>query len=75
MMLRYVFLALVIVAIAVVAIAGPRGHHFNKPPFEVFPDMNYQDNGEGPADEQVLLRRRGLTPAHRRNRRAGKCRR
>jgi mono/diheme cytochrome c family protein len=42
MMLRYFFLALLLVAVAVVAMAGFRGHHFSQPPFEVFPDMNYQ---------------------------------
>ncbi len=43
MKLRFVFLALAVVVIAVVATAGLRGHHFSKPPFEIFPDMNYQD--------------------------------
>jgi mono/diheme cytochrome c family protein len=42
MKLPYFFLALAIVVIGVVAIAGFRGHHFVRPPFEVFPDMNYQ---------------------------------
>ncbi len=43
MKLPYFFLALLVVAIGVVAMAGFRGHHFTQPPFEVFPDMNYQD--------------------------------
>jgi mono/diheme cytochrome c family protein len=43
MKLPYVFLAIALVAVAVVAMAGFRGHHFTQPPFEVFPDMNYQD--------------------------------
>jgi mono/diheme cytochrome c family protein len=43
MKLRYFFLAVALVAIGVVAIAGFRGHHFSRPPFEIFPDMNYQD--------------------------------
>ena len=43
MMFRYFFLALVLVVITVVGIAGFRGDHFHKPPFEVLPDMNYQD--------------------------------
>jgi mono/diheme cytochrome c family protein len=43
MKFRYFFLAVVLVVIAVVSIAGFRGQHFQKPPFEVFPDMNYQD--------------------------------
>ena len=43
MKLRYFFLALALVVIGVVAIAGGRGHHFAQPPFEIFPDMNYQD--------------------------------
>jgi len=40
---RYGFLILALLAITVVSIAGFRGHHFSKPPFEIFPDMNYQD--------------------------------
>jgi mono/diheme cytochrome c family protein len=40
--MRYFNLAVLIAAIAVVAMAGFRGHHFRKPPFEIFPDMNYQ---------------------------------
>jgi mono/diheme cytochrome c family protein len=43
MKLRYIFLALALAAVAVVATAGLRGHHFSQPPFEIFPDMNYQD--------------------------------
>jgi mono/diheme cytochrome c family protein len=43
MKLSYFFLALALVVIAVVSIAGFRGDHFSKPPFEIFPDMNYQD--------------------------------
>ena len=43
MKLRYFFLALALVVITVVSIAGYRGEHFSKPPFEIFPDMNYQD--------------------------------
>ncbi len=42
MKLRHFFLALVVIVVAVVATAGVRGHHFTKPPFEIFPDMNYQ---------------------------------
>jgi mono/diheme cytochrome c family protein len=42
MKLRYFYLALALVVAAVVAMAGFRGHHFGQPPFEVFPDMNYQ---------------------------------
>jgi mono/diheme cytochrome c family protein len=38
-----IFLALAIVVVGVVAAAGLRGHHFSQPPFELFPDMNYQD--------------------------------
>jgi mono/diheme cytochrome c family protein len=40
--LTYFFLALALVVVAVVTMAGFRGHHFSQPPFEVFPDMNYQ---------------------------------
>jgi mono/diheme cytochrome c family protein len=43
MKLRYFFLTLALVTIGVVAIAGTRGHYFSRPPFEIFPDMNYQD--------------------------------
>lgn len=43
MKLRYFFLALVLAVICVVSIAGFRGQHSTKPPFEVFPDMVYQD--------------------------------
>jgi mono/diheme cytochrome c family protein len=40
--MRYFNLAVLLVVIAVVGMAGFRGHHFRNPPFEVFPDMNYQ---------------------------------
>jgi mono/diheme cytochrome c family protein len=43
MKMSYFFLALVLAVITVVSIAGYRGEHFAKPPFEIFPDMNYQD--------------------------------
>jgi mono/diheme cytochrome c family protein len=43
MKLGYCFLAILLVVIAVVAMAGYRGHHFDQPPFEIFPDMVYQD--------------------------------
>jgi len=43
MKFRYFFLALALIVIAVFTIAGFRGNHFQKPPFEIFPDMNYQD--------------------------------
>jgi mono/diheme cytochrome c family protein len=43
MKLRYFFLALFLVVLGVFTIAGFRGDHFSKPPFEIFPDMNYQD--------------------------------
>jgi mono/diheme cytochrome c family protein len=43
MKLHYVVIALVLVVVGIVAIAGFRGDHFTKPPFEIFPDMNYQD--------------------------------
>jgi mono/diheme cytochrome c family protein len=43
MKLSYFFLALALAVVAIVGIAGFRGHHFAKPPFEVFPDMIYQD--------------------------------
>src|SRR5271167_2973179 len=40
---QYFALALFLAVITVVSIAGFRGDHFAKPPFEVIPDMNYQD--------------------------------
>jgi len=43
MKLSYFFLALALAVICVVSIAGFRGQHSPKPPFEIFPDMNYQD--------------------------------
>jgi mono/diheme cytochrome c family protein len=43
MKLSYFFLALGLAVIIVVSIAGFRGRHSSKPPFEVFPDMVYQD--------------------------------
>jgi mono/diheme cytochrome c family protein len=43
MKLRYFFLALALAVVAVVSIAGFRGGRSAKPPFEIFPDMNYQD--------------------------------
>jgi mono/diheme cytochrome c family protein len=43
MKFRYFFLGLALAVICVVSIAGFRGGHSPKPPFEVFPDMNYQD--------------------------------
>jgi len=43
MKLRYFFLALAFLVVAIVATAKWRGHHFARPPFEIFPDMNYQD--------------------------------
>jgi mono/diheme cytochrome c family protein len=36
-------IALALLVLIVVATFGFRGHHFTKPPFEIFPDMNYQD--------------------------------
>ena len=42
MKMRYFNLAVLLAVIAVIAMAGFRGHHFGKPPFEIFPDMNYQ---------------------------------
>ena len=43
MKLSYFFLAFALVVLGVFTIAGFRGDHFSKPPFEIFPDMNYQD--------------------------------
>jgi mono/diheme cytochrome c family protein len=43
MKLSYFFIALALVIFGVFTIAGFRGDHFQKPPFEIFPDMNYQD--------------------------------
>jgi len=43
MNLRYFFLGLAIAVIGIIMTAKWRGHHFTQPPFEIFPDMNYQD--------------------------------
>jgi mono/diheme cytochrome c family protein len=43
MKLRYFFLGLAIAVLGLLATAGLRGHRFTSPPFEIFPDMNYQD--------------------------------
>ncbi len=43
MKLSYIFLALAVVVLGVILTAKWRGHHFSRPPFEIFPDMNYQD--------------------------------
>ena len=43
MKLRYFFLALAMAVIGIITTAGYRGHRFAQPPFEIFPDMNYQD--------------------------------
>jgi mono/diheme cytochrome c family protein len=43
MKLRYFFLAVALLVVGVVSIAGFRGEHSPKPPLEIFPDMNYQD--------------------------------
>ncbi len=40
--MRYYFLALLLVIVAVVVIAGPRGARSAKPPIEIFPDMDRQ---------------------------------
>ena len=41
--LIYLHLVLILVIVVVLSLFGFRGHHFTKPPFEVFPDMIYQD--------------------------------
>jgi mono/diheme cytochrome c family protein len=43
MKLRYLFLGLAIAVIGIITTAKWRGHRFSQPPFEIFPDMNYQD--------------------------------
>ena len=42
MKLRYFFLALALLVVIIVSIAGFRGQHSARPPMEVFPDMVYQ---------------------------------
>jgi mono/diheme cytochrome c family protein len=39
----YIAIALVLVLVTVLSMTGLRGHHFSKPPFEILPDMIYQD--------------------------------
>ena len=40
--MRYFFLVYFLVFLVVAIAAGPRGHKFSKPPFELFPDMDHQ---------------------------------
>jgi mono/diheme cytochrome c family protein len=41
--MKYVFLAILVAVLGIVAIAGFRGEKSPRPPMEIFPDMNYQD--------------------------------
>ena len=41
--MRYFFLAYAIIAVLVVGIFGLRGQKFEKPPIQLFPDMDQQD--------------------------------
>ena len=41
-MLRYFFISFFLATIAVIAICGFQGHHFQKPPLQIFPDMKVQ---------------------------------
>ncbi len=43
MKLRYFFLGTLVAVLGIIATAKWRGHFFAQPPFEIFPDMNYQD--------------------------------
>jgi mono/diheme cytochrome c family protein len=40
--MRYFLLIFVLTVVGVAVIAGKRGHHFRKPPFYIFPDMDRQ---------------------------------
>jgi mono/diheme cytochrome c family protein len=39
----YALTALFLAVVLIVAMFGVRGHHYTQPPFEIFPDMNYQN--------------------------------
>ena len=39
----YIVIALVLALVTLLSMTGLRGHHFSKPPFEILPDMIYQD--------------------------------
>src|SRR5580658_1514642 len=41
-MLRYFFISFILATIAVIAIFGFRGQHFQDPPIQIFPDMKVQ---------------------------------
>jgi mono/diheme cytochrome c family protein len=40
--MKYFFLSFILVAVTVVSFAGFRGHKFEQPPFQIFPDMDDQ---------------------------------
>jgi mono/diheme cytochrome c family protein len=41
-MLRYFFIAFILISVAVVSLAGFRGSKSTRPPIEIFPDMDHQ---------------------------------
>ena len=41
-MLRYFFIAFILITVAIVSLAGFRGTHFSEPPVQIFPDMKVQ---------------------------------
>lgn len=41
-MLRYFFIAFILITVAIVALAGFRGDKFTQPPLQIFPDMKVQ---------------------------------
>ena len=45
-MIRYFLLSITVVVLAVVALAGFRGQHSDKPPLQIFPDMKWQPRYE-----------------------------
>ncbi|MFV0336679.1 MAG: c-type cytochrome [Chthoniobacterales bacterium] len=61
-MLRYFFLLLILSVIAVVSIAGFRGHHFKRPPIEIFPDMDWQPKVKAQAPFDFFADGRGNRP-------------
>lgn len=60
--MKYFFLSYLLVAVTVVAFAGFRGHKFEKPPIEIFPDMDdqakvkYQRSSQFFADGHAMRR-------------------
>lgn len=57
--MRYFFLAYAIIAVLFVGVMGFRGQKFQKPPIQVFPDMDRQDKLKAQAPSTFFADRRG----------------